>query len=71
MREEYNLSRLKVHKNPYVNKLKEQDMSVLAMKAMRSAIKKLIAEKILRDEPMIIWKNGKVVKVSAKDLRKF
>ena len=36
-----------------------------AGKAMRSAVKKVLAEKKLRGQPAIIWKNGKVVKVPA------
>ena len=38
-----------------------------ASKAMRSAVKKVLAEKKLRDQPAIIWKNGKVVKVPASE----
>ena len=36
-----------------------------AGKAMRSEVKKVLAEKKLRGHPAIIWKNGKVVKVPA------
>ena len=36
-----------------------------ASKAMRSAVKKVLAEKKLRGQPAIIWKNGKVVSVPA------
>ncbi len=41
-----------------------------AGKAMRSAVHKVLAEKKLRGEPAIIWKNGKVVKVPASQLNK-
>ena len=34
-----------------------------ASKVMRSAVKKVLAEKKLRGQPAIIWKNGKVVSV--------
>ena len=36
-----------------------------AGKAMRSAVHKVLAEKKLRGQPAIIWKDGKVVKVPA------
>ena len=36
-----------------------------ASKAMRSAVRKVLAEKKLRGQPAIIWENGKVVKVPA------
>ena len=39
-----------------------------AGKAMRSAVIKVLAEKRLRGQPAIIWKNGKVVKVPANRL---
>lgn len=39
-----------------------------AGKAMRSAVKKVLAEKKLRGQPAIIWKNGKIVKVLASQL---
>ena len=41
-----------------------------AGKAMRSAVRKVLAEKRLRGEPAIIWKDGKVVKVPASQLSK-
>jgi hypothetical protein len=40
-----------------------------AVKAMRSAVRKVLAEKKMRGEPAIIWKNGKVVKVPANQLK--
>ena len=36
-----------------------------ADKALRSAVRKVMAEKKLRGQPAIIWKDGKVVKVPA------
>lgn len=39
-----------------------------AGRAMRSAVRKVLAEKKLRGHPAIIWKDGKVVKVPAKQL---
>jgi len=39
-----------------------------AGKAMRSAVRKVLAEKKLRGHPAFIWKDGKVVKVPASQL---
>ena len=39
-----------------------------AVKAMHKAIKNVIADRKMRGEPLIIWKNGKVVKVPAQRL---
>ena len=36
-----------------------------ATKAMRSAVRKVIAERKLRGQPVIIWENGKLVKRKA------
>ncbi len=43
-------------------------MLAQAVKAMRRAVKNVIAERKLRGQPLIIWKDGKVVKVPAKNL---
>ena len=42
-----------------------------AGKAMREAVRKVLAEKKLRGQPAIIWENGKVVKVPASKLGTF
>jgi len=42
-----------------------------AGKAMKSAVRKVLAEKKMRGEPAIIWKDGKVVKVLPSQLKKF
>ncbi len=39
-----------------------------AGKAMRNAVKKVLAEKKLKGYPAIIWKDGKVVKLPASKL---
>jgi len=39
-----------------------------ASRAMRKAIKGVIAERKLRGQPLIIWRNGKVVKIPASQL---
>ena len=54
--------------------IKVKSNSVLlnqAGKAMRSAVRKVLAEKRMRGEPAIIWRDGKVVKVPANQLDKF
>lgn len=40
-----------------------------AFKALKKAVKGVIAESKLRGHPLIIWQNGKVVKVPAKKLK--
>ena len=54
-----------------VAKCDQGKLSVLnkAGEAMRSAVRKVLAEKKLRGEPAIIWRNGKVVKVPASQLK--
>ena len=42
----------------------------LADKAMGRAIKNVIAERKLRGQPLIVWRNGKVVKIPAAQLNK-
>lgn len=39
-----------------------------ALKALRSAVRKALAEKKLHGWPAYIWRNGKVVKVKASQL---
>jgi hypothetical protein len=46
-------------------------ISKKAKKAMKQAIQGVIADRKMRGEPLIIWKNGKVVKIPAKDLKRF
>ena len=44
---------------------------VLADRAMREAVRGVIAERKLRGQPLIIWRDGKVVKIPASDLPSF
>ena len=44
------------------------NISALGEKAMRKAVKNVIAERKLRGQPLIIWRDGKVVKVPANQL---
>ncbi|MDE1921528.1 MAG: hypothetical protein KGI24_08815 [Candidatus Omnitrophica bacterium] len=41
-----------------------------AVKAMRKAVKNVIAERKLLGQPLIIWKDGKVVKIPASRLNR-
>ncbi len=50
------------------NKKNGSPMLDQAVKAMRKAVKKVIAERKLRGQPLIILRNGKVVKVPASQL---
>ncbi len=45
-------------------------ISQKAEKAMKQAIRLVIAEKKMRGHPLIIWRNGKVVKIPASKLNK-
>ena len=40
-----------------------------AKKAMRKAVKNVIAERKLRGQPLIVWRNGNVVKIPANRLK--
>jgi len=40
-----------------------------ATKAMRSAVRKVIAERKLRGQPVIIWEKGKVVRRPASQVK--
>lgn len=51
--------------------IKAKDDSALldkAVRAMRKAVKNVIAERKLRGQPLIVWRNGKVVKIPASQL---
>ena len=50
-------------------KKNKDNILVLADRAMRKAVKNVIAERKLRRQPLIIWRDGKVVKVPAGQLR--
>ena len=42
---------------------------IKAGKAMRQAVKKVIAERKLRGEPLIVWRDGKVVRIPSNKLK--
>lgn len=43
-------------------------LSEMAFKALKKAVRGVIADRKMRGEPLIIWRNGKVVKVPASQL---
>lgn len=43
-------------------------LSKLALKALKKAVRGVIADRKMRGEPLIIWKNGKVVKIPSQRL---
>ena len=54
--------------------IKPQDDSVLlnkAVRAMRKAVKNVIHERMMRGHPLIVWKNGKIVRIPTSRLEKF
>ena len=54
--------------------IKVKDDSALlakAVQAMRKAVKNVIAERKLRGQPLIIWRDGKVVKIPPGQLNKY
>lgn len=51
-----------------MKKNNDAQLLTMAVKAMRSAVKKVVAERKLRGQPLIVWKNGKVVKIPASQL---
>lgn len=53
-----------------MKKIKSDSLLVdKGMQAMRKAVKKVIAERKLRGTPLIIWRDGKVVKIPARQLK--
>ena len=54
-----------------IKKSEGEIFSKKAERAMKKAIKGVIADRKMRGEPLIIWKNGKVVKVPASQLNRF
>ena len=41
---------------------------IKAVRAMRKAVKNVVTERKLRGQPLIIWRDGKVVKIPASQL---
>ena len=54
-----------------IKKAEGEIFSKKAEKAIKKAVRGVIADCKMRGEPLIIWKNGKVVKVPAKQLNRF
>ena len=53
-----------------MKKSKDEELLIKAGKAIRGAVKKVIAERKLRGEPLIVWQDGKVVRIPASKLRR-
>jgi hypothetical protein len=53
-----------------IKKATGEIISKQAEKAMKKAIQGVIADRKMRGEPLIIWRNGKVVKIPAKQLNR-
>ena len=53
-----------------IKKIEGEIISLKAEKAIKKAIRGVIADRKMRGEPLIIWKNGKVVKVPANQLNR-
>ena len=51
-----------------IKKAEGEILSKKAEQAMKKAVRGVIIDRKMRGEPLIIWKNGKVVKVPAQRL---
>jgi len=51
-----------------IKKAEGEISSQKAFKAIKKAIRGVIADRKMRGEPLIIWKNGKIVKIPARRL---
>ena len=54
-----------------ISKSEGEIYSLKALKAIKKAVRGVIADRKMRGEPLIIWKNGKVVRLPANQLRKY
>ena len=48
---------------------KDAQLNQKASQAMRQAVKKVIANHRRSGEPLIVWKNGKIVKIPSRQLK--
>jgi len=48
-----------------IKKAEGEIISLKAEKAIKKAVRGVIADRKMRGEPLIVWKNGKVVKIPA------
>ena len=51
-----------------IRKIKSDILSKKAEKAIKKAVQGVIADRKMRGEPLIVWKNGKVIKIPAQQL---
>ena len=54
-----------------IKKAEGEILSQKAEKAIKKAVRGVIADRKMRGEPLIIWKDGKVLKVPANQLNRF
>lgn len=54
-----------------IKKNEGEIFSQKAEKAIKKAVRGVIADRKMRGEPFIIWKNGKVVRIPASQLNRF
>ena len=52
-----------------VKKAEGEILSQKAEQAIKKAVRGVIADRKMRGEPLIVWKNGKVVKIPARRLK--
>lgn len=50
-------------------KLEGELISQKAYQALKKAVRGVIADRKMRGEPLIIWRNGKIVKIPARLLK--
>jgi hypothetical protein len=51
-----------------MKKIKRSPLVKMAEKALKSAVAKVVEEHRQRNLPLIIWKDGRIVKISASQL---
>ena len=52
-----------------IKKLEGEALSKKAEQAIKKAVRGVIIDRKMRGEPLIVWQNGKVVKIPAQRLR--
>lgn len=52
-----------------IKKAEGELLSQKAEKALKKAVRGVIADRKMRGEPLIVWKNGKVVKIPSGRLK--
>ena len=52
-----------------IKKAEGSSISKKAEKAIKKAVRGVIADRKMRGEPLIVWKNGKVIKIPAQQIK--